>query len=88
VARATERRQATDSESEVVEPCGRMLVEEPACPSGARSSVAACVVLRDQRDELERLTERHLADLPSGRLSHEQVATLDRPVERRSWVSL
>jgi hypothetical protein len=65
-----------------------VLLEEAACLSCALSAVSAWVVLCDEGDELERLSERHFADLAGGRLSDEQVAALDRPVEGRSWMSL
>jgi hypothetical protein len=88
VARSSERREATDNESEVVEPCGRILVEESACPSCACPSVSAWIVLCDERDELEGFAERDLADLAGGRLSDEQIPALDRTVEGRSRMSL
>ena len=72
VARSAESGEAADDERKIVESRCRMLLEEAACPSGARPSVTTCIVLRDQRDELERLPERHLADLPRGRLSDER----------------
>ena len=46
------------------------------------------ILLRDQRDELERLVERHDADLAGGRFGDEEVAAVDRSLEDGPRMSL
>jgi hypothetical protein len=89
VVRAAERLQAHRDEGDVVD--GRVVadVEVAAKPASGDPAVAARVLLRDQRRQLEEVEQRGAGDLrPQRRLGDEKVAALDRALEDRTRMTL
>jgi hypothetical protein len=62
--------------------------EPEAEPAGSEAAVAVRLFSRDQGRELERLGNRHPADLSGGHLGECEVAAFQRPAEDGSRVAL
>jgi hypothetical protein len=88
VTRASECGEAADDECQVVEAGGRVLLQKASGPARAGAAVAAGVLLRDERDEVERLVQRERAELSRGRFCDEQVLALYSSAEDRPWMAL
>ncbi len=57
-------------------------------PAGGEAAVAVRLLPGDQRRQLERLGDRHPADLSRGHLGEHEVAAFQRPPEDRSRMAL
>ena len=57
-------------------------------PAGGKAAVAVRLFARDQRRQLERLGDRHPADLSRSHLGEHEVAALERPPKDRPRVAL
>jgi hypothetical protein len=66
----------------------RRFVEPSLQPAHAKPLPAVAVRERHEGAQFERLAQVDLADLVSGCLSDEQVASLERSAEDRAWVAL
>jgi hypothetical protein len=86
VIAATERRQASRHEHDVVQPGVGVLVQVAPQPAGTGAAVPAWIFERDQRRELERLLEVQLPQFARRDFRDGEVAALDRAVEDRSRV--
>jgi hypothetical protein len=84
VIAASERRQTSRHEHDIVQAGGLVLVEvapQPACPGAA---MPAWILEGDQRRELQRFLEVQLPELTRSDFRNGEVAALDGAVEDRS----
>ena len=65
-----------------------LFLEIEAEPAGGEAAVAVRLLPRHQCRQLERLGDRHPADLSCGHLGQDEVAAFQRPPEDRSRVAL
>jgi hypothetical protein len=63
-------------------------LEPEAEPAGSEAAVALGLFPRDQCRQLERLGDRHPADLARGHLGEHEVVAFQRPPEDRSRMAL
>ena len=84
--RAHERLQIRDEQRDLFK--RRPFVFFEAEPAGSEAAVAVRLFSRDQGRELERLGNRHPADLSGGHLGEYEVASFQRPAEDGSRVAL
>jgi hypothetical protein len=83
-----ERLKVRDEQSDVFECRLLVLFEEETKPAGGEASVAVRLLAGDQGRQLERLGDRHPADLPRGHLGKDEVVAFQRPAEDRSRLPL
>ena len=65
-----------------------MFLEIEAEPAGGEAALAVRLFTRDQCGELERLGDRHPADLSRGHLGEHEVVVFQRPLEDGSRMAL
>jgi len=65
-----------------------VFLEVEADPAGGEAAIAARLFPRDQCRQLERLGDRHAADLAGGHLGEYEVVVFERPAEDRSRMAL
>jgi hypothetical protein len=80
--------QARDEQGNIVERRFLVLLQVEAEPASGEAAVAIGLLTRDQACQLERLGDRHAADLRRGRLGEHEVVAFERPPENRSRVAL
>jgi hypothetical protein len=65
-----------------------VFLKPEAEPAGGEAAVAVRLLPRDQCRQLERLGDRHAADLSRGHLGEYEIAAFQRPPEDRSRMAL
>jgi hypothetical protein len=83
-----ERSQVRDEELDMLERRLLVFLEIDAEPAGGEAAVAVRLFAGDQCRQLERLGDRHAADLSCGHLGKHEVVVFQRPPENRSRMAL
>jgi hypothetical protein len=83
-----ERSQVRDEQRDIFECRLLVFLEIEAEPAGSEAAVALGLLPRDQRRQLERLGDCHVADLSRGHLGEHEVVVFQRPPEDRSRMAL
>jgi hypothetical protein len=83
-----ERSQVRDEQLDIVECRLLVFLEIEAQPAGGEAALAVRLFPRDQCGQLERLGDRHAADLSCGHLGEHEVVPFQRPPKDRSRVAL
>ena len=80
--------QIRDEQRDILQRRFLVLFEPETEPAGGEAAVALGLFPRDQCRELERLGDRHAADLSRGHLGEYEVVVFERPPEDRSRMAL
>jgi hypothetical protein len=83
-----ESSQVRDEQPDIFERRLLVFLEPEAEPAGGETGVAGRLLPRDQRRQLERLGDRHPADLSRGHLGQDEIVVFQRPPEDRSRMPL
>jgi hypothetical protein len=86
--RARESSQVRDELLDMLKRRLLVFLEIEAEPAGGEAAVALGLFACDQRRQLERLGDRHPADLSRGHLGEDEVVVFQRPPEDRSRMAL
>ena len=76
-----ESSQVRNKQGDILERRLLVLLEPEAEPASGEAAVAAGLFPRDQCRQLERLGDRHSADLPRGHFGEHEVVVFQRPPE-------
>jgi hypothetical protein len=88
ISRVRDRSQVRDEQCDIFERRLLVFLEIEAEPAGGEAAVALRLFARDQGRQLERLGNRHPADLSRGHLGEDEVVVFQRPAKDRSRVAL
>jgi hypothetical protein len=83
-----ERSQIRDEQRDIFERRLLVFLEPEAEPAGSEAAVAVRLFPRDQCRQLERLRDRHAADLSRGHLGEDEIAAFQRPPKDAPSVAL
>ena len=83
-----ERSQARDEQRDILKRRHLVFLEPETEPAGSEAAVAVGLFPCDQRGQLERLGDRHPADLPRGHLGEDEVVVFWRSAKDGSRVAL
>jgi hypothetical protein len=86
--RARERSQVRDEQFDMLKRRLLVFLEIEAEPAGGEAAVAVRLLPRHECRQLERLGDRHAADLSRGHLGEHEVVVFQRPLKDRSRVAL
>ncbi|HEY8502013.1 MAG TPA: hypothetical protein VIL21_04960, partial [Solirubrobacterales bacterium] len=80
--------QIRDEQRDIFERRPLVFFEPEAEPAGGEAAVALGLVPGDKRRQLERLGDRHPADLPGGHLGEHEVVVFEHAPKDRSRMAL